>query len=159
MTDPYDEVIDGREYIRGPINGPHELLCDRLHTWVKQYLPVNSALHLLRRRSLVKLRADTDIRPDLALMRRNAPRLYLAVEVLQTGDRHADTVLKKQILAACQVPRLWIVDPRYQTIELYVTTGGQFRLETMLGLEDSLTDVALSGASYRLSELFARRRI
>ena len=159
MADPYEEVFDGRPLIRGPINGPHELLCDRLHQWVAKNLPRNSALHLLPRRSLVKLRPDTEIRPDLALMRRNDPRLYLAVEVLQPSDRHADTVIKKNILAACLVPRLWIVDGRYQNIELYVTNGGRFRLEAILTDNDLLADAALSSARYPLAELFARRTI
>ena len=159
MADPYEEVLDGRPLIRGPINGPHELLCDRLHSWVGETLPHNSALHLLRRRSLVKLRPDTEIRPDLALMRRNDPRLYLAVEVLQNSDRHPDTVIKKNILAACLVPRLWIVDGRYQNIEIYVTNGGHFRLETILTVDDVLSDAALSGGRYLLSDLFARRTI
>ena len=159
MADPYEEVLDGRPLIRGPINGPHELLCDRLHAWVAHNLPHNSALQLLRRRSLVKLRPDTEIRPDLALIRRNDPRLYLAVEVLQNSDRHPDTVIKKNILAACLVPRLWIVDGRYQNIELYVTNGGRFRLEAILTDNDLLSDAALSGARYLLSDLFARRTI
>ena len=159
MADPYEEVLDGRPLIRGPINGPHELLCDRLHLWVAQNLPHNSALQLLRRRTLVKLRPDTEIRPDLALMWRNAPRLYLAVEVLQNSDRHPDTVTKKTILAACLVPRLWIVDGRYQNIEIYITTGGHFRLETILTGNDLLSDSALSGGRYPLVDFFARRTI
>lgn len=159
MTDPYAELIEGKEFIRGPINGPHELLCDRLHAWVKNYLPANSTLQLLSRRAPVKLHADTEIRPDLTLTRRNDSRLYLAVEVLQQSDRYPDTVLKKQLLANLRVPRLWIVDPRYQTIEIYVSNGGHFRLEHMLGCDDWLTDIALSGARYSLDEFFARRRI
>jgi hypothetical protein len=68
-------------------------------------------------------------------------------------------VIKKNILASCLVPRLWIVDGRYQNIELYVTTGGQFRLEAILTDNDLLSDAALSGARYLLSDLFARRTI
>ena len=159
MADPYEEILDGRPLIRGPINGPHELLCERLHHWVAKNLPHNSALHLLPRRALVKLRPDTEIRPDLSLMRRNDPRLYWAVEVLQPSDRHPDTVIKKNILAACLVPRLWIVDGRYQNIELYVTTGGHFRLEAILTGNDVLSDSALSSGRLSLAELFARRTI
>jgi Uma2 family endonuclease len=113
----------------------------------------------LKRRALVKLRPDTEIRPDLTLIRRNDPRLYLAVEVLQHSDRHPDTVIKKNILAACLVPRLWIVDGRYQNIEIYVTNGGRFRLESILTGNDLLSDAALCGSRYSLSELFARRKI
>jgi Uma2 family endonuclease len=159
MPDPYEEIIHGRPLIRGPINGPHELLCDRLHQWVAESMPRNSALRLLPRRGLVKLQPDTEIRPDLSLVRRNDPRLYLAVEVLQQSDRHPDTVTKKNIFAACLVPRLWIVDGRYQNIEIYVSNGGRFRLESILTGNDLLSDSALSSGRYPLNELFARRTI
>lgn len=157
MPEPYQELIDGETFIRGPLNGPHELLCDRLHDWVASHLPVNSALRLLPRRAIVKLRAGTDICPDLALVRRDNNELYLAAEVLQPGDHHPDTVLKKQLYSDCRVPRLWVVDSRYQNVEVYTTGAVGFRLDSILAVNDSLTDAALSGAMFTLADIFARR--
>jgi len=157
MPDPYEELIDGETFIRGPLNGPHEVLCDRLHAWVAGHLPANSALKLLPRRTTLTLRAGTDICPDLALVRRDNNELYLAAEVLQPGDHHPDTVLKKQLYSDCRAPRLWIVDSRYQNVEVYATSGIGFRLDTILAVNDSLTDAALSGGAYAIDAIFARR--
>lgn len=157
MSDPYQELIDGETFLRGPLNGPHELLCDRLHTWVASHLPANSALKLLPRRTTLTLRAGTDICPDLALVRRDNSELYLAAEVLQPGDHHPDTVLKKQLYSDCRVPRLWVVDSRYQNVEVYSTGGVGFRLDTILAVNDSLTDAAVGGAAYPIDAIFSRR--
>lgn len=157
MPDPYEELIDGETFIRGPLNAPHEILCDRLHTWITRHLPANSALRLLPRRSTVTLRPGTDICPDLALVRSDDAQLYLAAEVLQPGDHHPDTVLKKQIYSDCRAPHLWIVDSRYQNVEVYGTTAHGFRLETILACNDSLTDPVVCGAAYPLADIFARR--
>jgi Uma2 family endonuclease len=158
MPEPYQELIDGETFMRGPLNGPHELLCDRLHAWVTRHLPVNSALKLLPRRTTVTLRPGTDICPDLALVRRDNGQLYLAAEVLQPGDHHPDTVLKKQIYSDCRAPRLWIVDSRYQNVEVYsTTTPAGFRLESILASNDTLSDAAVGGIVYPVVEIFARR--
>ena len=157
MPDPYEELIDGETFIRGPLNAPHELLCARLHSWVASHLPANSVLKLLPRRTTVTLRPGPDICPDLALVRRDNHELYLAAEVLQPGDHHPDTVLKKQVYADCRAPRLWIVDSRYQNVEIYATGTAGFRLEWILASHESLTDAALSAGSYRVADIFARR--
>jgi Uma2 family endonuclease len=154
---PYEELIDGETFIRGPLNGPHEVLCDRLHAWVANHLPANSALKLLPRRTTLTLRPGTDICPDLALVRRESGQLYLAAEVLQPGDHHPDTVLKKQIYSDCRAPRLWIVDSRYENVEVYGIGPVGFHLESILAINDSLSDTALSSAMYSLSDIFSRR--
>lgn len=156
MSEPYEELIDGETFIRGPLNGPHETLCDRLDRWVARQLPANSAFKLLPRRATVTLRAGTSVCPDLALVRRDNSQLYLAVEVLQPGDHHPDTVLKKQIYSDCRAPRLWIVDSRYQNVEIYGTTPVGFRLESILTTQESLADAGLTGAAYPVADLFAR---
>ncbi len=143
-------------FLRGPLNGPHELMCERLHAWLTRHLPVNSALKLLPRRTPVTLRAGTVICPDLALVRRDDGQLYLAAEVLQPGDHHPDTVLKKQLYCDCRTPRLWIVDSRYQNVEVYGTTANAgFRLESILAPNETLSDPAVGGIVYPVADIFA----
>lgn len=158
MADPYQELIDGETFIRGPLNGPHELMCDRLHAWVTRHLPANSAVKLIARRTSIRLRTGTEICPDLALVRRDDGQLYLAAEVLQPGDHHPDTVLKKQIYSDCRTPRLWIVDSRYQNVEVYTTApNAGFRLESILAPNETLSDAAVGGIVYPVADIFARQ--
>ena len=156
MSDPYKELIAGETFIRAALNIPHEVLCDRLHSRVAAHLPANSALKLLPRRSPVTLHAGTEICPDLALVHGSTSQLYLAAEVLQPGDHHLDTVLKKQIYSDCRVPRLWIVDSRYQNTEIYGSGEFGFRLETILAGREILADIALPGLAATMHDLFAK---
>jgi len=156
MPAPYKELIDGETFIRAALNAPHELLCDRLHAAVTTHLPANSTLRLLPRRSSLTLRAGVEICPDLALVRGATSQLYLAAEVLQPGDHHPDTVLKKQLYADARVPRLWIVDSRYQNTEVYGSGDFGFRLETILAGRETLADSALTGLALSMNALFAK---
>ncbi|MET0262712.1 MAG: Uma2 family endonuclease [Rariglobus sp.] len=157
MSDPYQELIDGETFIRGPLNAPHEQLCERLHAWFTAHLPANSAFKLLPRRASLPLRTGTNVCPDLALVRRDTGQLYLAIEVLQPGDHHPDTVLKKQVYSDCRTPRLWIVDSRYQNVEIYATGPAGFRLESILASHEKLPESVLGGATYLVADLFDRR--
>ena len=156
MSAPYKELIDGETFIRAELNAPHEILCDRLHAWVSAHLPANSALRLLPRRTSVTLRPNVEICPDLTLVRGATSRLYLAAEVLQPGDHHLDTVLKKQLYSDSRVPRLWIVDSRYQNTEVYGSGKLGFRLETILAGHEMLADIALPGLAAPMHDLFAK---
>ena len=158
MSDAYQELIDGETFIRGPLNVPHELICDCLHVWVSRHLPSNSALVLLPQRSRISLRAGVEFRPDLALVRRDSGELYLAAEVLQPGDHHPDTVLKKPLYADARIPRLWLVDSRYQNVEVYGSGASGFRLEAILAPHETLSDPALNGIALSVADLFARAR-
>ena len=156
MPGPYKELLSGETYIRSALSKPHELLCDRLHAAVAAHLPANSALRLLRRRAAISLCDGVGVRPDLALVRSPSAQLYLAVEVLLPGDHHPDTVLKKQLYADARLPRLWIVDSRYQNTEIYGTGEFGFRLEAILAGRETLTDPALTGLALSMNALFEK---
>ena len=156
MPHPYEELLAGEAHVRASPMTPHELLCNRLHAWVRAALPANSALELLPRRTPVDLRADLRPCPDLALVQAGSGQLYLAVEVLQPGDHHRDTVLKKQLYMECRVPRLWIVDSRYHNVEVYVAGELGVRLEAILANQEQLTETALPGFAHAMYALFAK---
>ena len=62
---------------------------------------------------------STTICPDLALVTVATGKLWLAVEIISRDDHQADTVIKKQLYEDIRVPRLWMVDPRYDNVEIY----------------------------------------
>ena len=156
MTAPYKELIAGDTFIRAAPNAPHELLCDRLHAAVTAHLPSNSSLRLLPRRTSITLREGAEICPDLALVRGPTSLLYLAAEVLQPGDHHPDTVLKKELYSDARTLRLWIVDSRYHNTEVYGSGEFGFRLQTILAGRETLTDPAVTGLALSMNDLFAK---
>ena len=162
MSEGYEETIAGQRLMRRPPTMSHEILVARLHQYVAAALPLNSTLRLLPPRSKLDLGEKSLVRPDLAVVRMergaayNHPgQLYLVAEVLQPGDHHIDTVIKKQVWTDGNLPRLWIIDPRYLNVEVYGRGENGFGLLTILANHHVLTDPYLPGLSCTMDQLFA----
>src|SRR2546429_512661 len=122
MSSPYQEILEGQIILRAAPAARHELICGRLHAIVHASVANLASTRLLPPRSEVQLSPTTKVCPDLALVTRATGKLWLAVEVVNSGVHRADTVLKKQIYEEPKLPRLWMVDPRYDNVELYHAT-------------------------------------
>jgi Uma2 family endonuclease len=63
-------------------------------------------------------------------------------------------VLKKALYEETGLPRLWMVDPRYDNVEVY--HGGQhgLTLKQILAVQEVLTEALLPAFGYRIAELF-----
>jgi Uma2 family endonuclease len=163
MTEGYEELIDGEVQMRRAPTAEHERLVTRLHELIAATLSPNSALRLLPPRSGLRLADTLTLRPDVAIVRvpspadeaETPPQLYLVGEVLQPGDHHLDTVVKKQMWADLQLPRLWMIDPRYLNVEVYGCGEYGFTLLNILANRDELTDPFLRGLACSMLRLFA----
>jgi Uma2 family endonuclease len=163
MGEAYDEIIDGERLDRRAPSAAHDLLVSRLHRLVADCLPLNSALRLHPPQTGLILTDHVTLRPDLTLLRaQRAPgataetySAYLVAEVLQPGDHHLDTVVKKQIYADRRLPRLWMVDPRYLNVEVYAAGEYGFTLLDILANHHPLTDPHLPGLKCPMHTLFA----
>src|SRR5215472_3990819 len=119
MSFPYEELLQGAPLVRGSPGRRHEDICERLHKCVYASVANLTSTALLASRSAIRVMPDTIIRPDLALMTVPASKLWLAAEIINSEDHAPDTVLKKQIYEEIRIPRLWIIDPRYDNVEVY----------------------------------------
>jgi len=154
MTEPYEEILEGETCLRTPPGPRHEVICRRLHERVAAAMTGVTAARLLPPRSLVELHRGTQIRPDLAIVTVASNKLWLAAEVVNTEDHQNDTVVKKSIYEEAKLPRLWMVDPRYDNVEVY--HGGEYglALKEILALRDILTEPLLPAFQYPVAELF-----
>lgn len=66
------------------------------------------------------------VRPDLALVAAATGKIWLAAEIINSEDHRTDTVTKKSIYEEINLPRLWMIDPRYDNVEVY--HGGEYGL-------------------------------
>ena len=135
--------------------GPrHELICGRLHAAIHSSVADLASTELLSPRSEVKLSSGTTVCPDLALVAKATGKLWLAIEVVNSDDHHPDTVVKKQFYEEVKIPRLWMVDPRYDNVEVY--HGGQYGLvlKEILALREILTEPLLPAFQYTVADLF-----
>ena len=155
MSEPYEEIIEG-ETLRRAAPGPrHERICDVLHTRLAAALAAHVVSRALAPRSVVQLGPGTLLRPDLAVVTAATGKLWLAVEIVNSEDHRTDTVIKKTVYEEANVPRLWMVDPRYDNVEVYHGTPYGLALKGILAGRESLQEPLLPDFTLTVNELFA----
>lgn len=155
MSDPYDEVLNGEPHLRIGPGERHERICTLLHETVQASVANFSGTRLLAPRTSFQLSSQHTVRPDLALVTTANNRLWLAVEIVSSDDHRVDTVVKKQIYEDMKVPRLWMVDPRYDNVEVYHAMQYGLVLKGILAGEQILNEPLLPEFQISIRELFA----
>ena len=155
MSAPYEEILEGQKILRPPPGARHELICERLHDCVRASVGNFTSTRLLERRALVELSPETLVAPDLALVVVATGKLWLAAEIVGTADHRVDTVRKKEIYEAMKLPRLWMVDPRYDNVEVYHATAYGLVLKEILAVREVLTEKSLPEFQIVIADLFA----
>lgn len=155
MSAIYEEIIHGETLVRSAPGTRHEKICSFLHARIADGLAPNSPARLLSPRSLVQLSAGVMLRPDLAVVTAATGKIWLAVEIVDSHDHRPDTVLKKGLYEQFSLPRLWMVDPRYDNVELYHGTTYGLALKGILAGRESLQEPLLPAFNLTVNELFA----
>jgi Uma2 family endonuclease len=155
VSDPYQEVLYGETLMRRPPGVRHELLCQRLHSALAESLQFISTTRLLPPRSAVELQPGTFVRPDVVLVTVATGKPWLIGEIIDSEDHHTDTVLKKSLYEDSKLPRLWMVDPRYDNVEIYHGTQYGLSLKHILARREHLTEGLLPELNLGIAELFA----
>ncbi|HWH70713.1 MAG TPA: Uma2 family endonuclease [Candidatus Sulfotelmatobacter sp.] len=154
MSLPYEETLNGALLVRPPPGARHELICARLHQIMHASVANLTSTRLLLPRSPVRLTADTLVCPDLALVTVATGKLWLAAEVVSSEDHASDTVVKKQIYEELRLPRLWMVDPRYDNIEVYHASPYGLVLKEILAGREILSEKLLPEFQLTITDLF-----
>jgi hypothetical protein len=154
MSQPYEEIIEGSKLVRAAPGVRHELICARLHKCVHASVANFSGMRLLAPRSEVQLSAGTKVCPDLALVAAANGKLWLAAEIVSSDDHRTDTVIKKQLYEEIKLPRLWMIDPRYDNVEIYHSSEYGMILKAMLAGREILSEKLLPEFELSVEELF-----
>jgi Uma2 family endonuclease len=154
MSDPYEEILTGEVTPRRAPGARHELICSRLHMLMAARTGNLVSTRLLPTRTRVQVVPGTQLCPDLSLVVAATGKLWLAVEIVNSDDHRIDTVVKKQIYDDIKVPRLWMVDPRYDNVEVYHATEYGLRLISILAGREVLTEKLLPQFELKVGELF-----
>ena len=155
MSKPYEEILDGASLPRSAPDGRHEIICDRLHAAMTASVANLSGTQLLAPRTRIQVSRSTAICPDLALVTAATGKLWLAVEIISRDDHHTDTVVKKEIYEAIRVPRLWMVDPRYDNVEIYHSFEYGLKLKGILAGSEVLAENLIPEFQFVIAALFA----
>jgi len=154
MSAGYEEILDGMPTLRAPPGERHERICQRLHARVAASLAAFPAAQLLACRARIQITPDTAICPDLAVLTTANAKLWLAAEVINPADHHTDTVIKKALYEEIRPARLWMIDPRYDNVEVYHATPYGLALQTILAGSELLTEALWPSFEISIRELF-----
>jgi Uma2 family endonuclease len=155
MSVIYEEIIHGETIVRSAPGTRHEQICALLHARVSASLAADSPARLLAPRSVVQLSAGVLLRPDLALVTAATGKMWLAAEIVDSHDHRPDTVLKKTLYEDFNLPRLWMIDPRYNNIEFYHGTPQGLALRGILAGRERFQEPLLPDFQLTVDELFA----
>ncbi|MCX7868129.1 Uma2 family endonuclease [Limisphaera sp. VF-2] len=155
MSQSYEEILDGLPTLRSPPGERHERICRRLHERLAPALAACPAAQLLACRTRIQINSATAICPDVAVITAASGKLWLAAEVISPADHHTDTVIKKAIYEDLRLARLWMIDPRYDNVEVYHATPFGLALQSILAGSELLTEALWPGFQISIRELFA----
>lgn len=154
MSQPYHETLDGASLARLGPGARHELICARLHQFVRPSVARLTSTLLLEPRARVQLTRDSVLCPDLSLVTAATGKLWLAAEIVSSDDHAPDTVLKKQVYEEAKLARLWMIDPRYDNVEIYHASEYGMVLKSILAGGDLLEERLLPEFQLPIKELF-----
>ena len=154
MSQPYEEILNGGTLPRSAPSLRHEAICSRLHREMAASVAGLAAVQLLAPRTQVALSHATTFCPDLALVMAATGNLFLAAEIISRDDHRADTVTKKEVYEQHRVPRLWMVDPRYDNVEIYHSFEFGLQLKGILAGSEILQEKLVPQFRVSVSELF-----
>jgi len=155
MNRPYEEILSGETFPRSAPGARHEIICERLHRLMTASVANLPTTQLLAPRTKVQVSHATAICPDLALVTVATGKLWLAVEIISRDDHRTDTVVKKQLYEDIRVPRLWMIDPRYDNVEIYHCTEWGLALKGILAGSEVLAEALIPEFQIVVAELFA----
>jgi len=154
MSEPYEELLQGESVLRLPPGPRHELICARLHECVRAGVGNLVSTRLMPPRAEILLSLNTKVCPDLALVTASTGKLWLAAEIISSDDHRTDTVIKKEIYEQLKLPRLWMIDPRYDNIEVYHGSPYGLMLKAMLAGGEILAEELLPEFQLTVADLF-----
>jgi Uma2 family endonuclease len=154
MSEAYDETVEGERLPRRAPGTRHEIICARLHKAMQASVADYVSTHLLAPRAKVSLNSETILRPDLALIAAQTGKIWLAAEIVSSDDHRVDTVIKKQIYEDFRLPRLWMIDPRYDNVEVYHGSEYGLILKAILAGSEILSEKLLPEFQICVADLF-----
>jgi Uma2 family endonuclease len=155
MSRPYEEILEGETLLRSAPGERHEKILQRLHRELAVSVNGLASTQLLAPRAPVQVSRLTLICPDLALVTAASGKLFLAVEIVSRDDHRADTVVKKEVYEQLRVPRLWMVDPRYDNVEVYHAFEFGLQLKGILAGREVLQEKLVPQFKLTIADLFA----
>jgi Uma2 family endonuclease len=161
---PY-QLIDG-ELIMTPAPTPlHQNIIGNIYQSLRYFVESQKLGRVFLSPIDVKL-TDVDVfQPDLVFIRKehvaNIRRDKLnvvpdlVVEVLSPSNAFYDLTHKKTIYAESGVEEYWVIDPKNETVEIFLRDGDRYRSEDFFKDQEILKSHMFPGFTMKLNDVFA----
>ena len=158
------ELIEGELFVVPSPNFSHQSILRNLGFTLWNFVKENSLGLVFYAPFDVVLTEHDVVQPDIIFVSTERKNIItdkniqgapdLVVEILSSGTRERDILVKKGLYAKHGVKEYWIVDPGAKTIDVMVLKGDKFATHGIFFPEDTLESPLLSGFTPSLEEVF-----
>jgi Uma2 family endonuclease len=155
------EIIDGEHYVNPSPNTRHQRISRKIAFAIAAYVEPRGLGEVFYAPYDVLLSGINIVEPDIIYV--SAARSHiitdanikgapdLVVEILSSGNRKYDEVVKFKLYDALGVAEYWIVDPDHETVKIYRQSTAGFK-QAPTG--DAVTTPIIPGFKLPLREIF-----
>ncbi|HEX5761040.1 MAG TPA: Uma2 family endonuclease [Thermoanaerobaculia bacterium] len=160
------ELIDGEHYVTPAPNLKHQAVVANLTAAIVPFMKRHDLGRLFTAPCDVVFSPSNVVEPDLLFVSRERLGLLteqnvqgapdLVIEVLSPSTRKRDEGIKRQLYDRMGVREYWLVEPSFETIEVFRRIEGALRRVAELAAEsgDVLTTPLLPGLEIPVAEIF-----
>lgn len=159
------EFINGEIIFHSPVKNRHWLVSANIIGVLQPFVRKNKLGIVGAEKVMIRLTRN-DYEPDIVFFSNEKcaafspdqmlfPPPDLAVEILSPSTEKYDREIKFADYAAHGVSEYWIVDPEQKSIEQYLLTGKDYRLNVKLHDEGILHCVVIQGFSLHVPDIFS----
>jgi Uma2 family endonuclease len=161
------EIVEGDHYVTPSPNVKHQAVLGNLMTALRNSLEDDPRGFVFVAPLDVVLSDLNVVEPDLMYISRERRAILtdqnvrgapdLLVEILSSGTRKTDEMVKRKVYERYGVAEYWVIDPELDAIKIYRREGDAFVRAADLNAEhgDTLTTPLLPQFSIGLGEVFA----
>lgn len=160
------EIIDGDHFITPAPNIKHQSVSFNLAAAFANFLSANKIGKAFAAPCDVVLSDEDIVEPDLLFVSADRAAIIteqnvqgppdLVVEILSSGTRKVDEIVKRKLYERYKVREYWIVDPELETVKIYRLTDQGYVRAAELAREttDTLSTPLLPDFRMPLADLF-----
>ncbi|MCY7356285.1 MAG: Uma2 family endonuclease [Rudanella sp.] len=158
------ELIDGEIVAKNHPSATHQLVLLELAARLREFVKASNSGKVFIAPFGVVPESGTDVQPDLfVVLDANLPKLQedgffgvpdLVVEIISPSSIKLDRNTKFKLYERTGVAEYWIVDTKYQSIEVYGRQGNGYDLISFAVEKGAVQSSVLSGLSVEVAEVF-----
>lgn len=163
------EFINGEIIFHSPVKNRHWLASSRICARIMPFVENNKLGMVGAEKVMIRLTRN-DYEPDIVFFSNEKSAAFspdqmlfpspdLVVEILSPSTEKYDREIKFADYCAHGVSEYWIVDPDQKSIEQYLLTGKDYRLNVKLHDEGVLHCIVIQGFSLNVAEIFNQESI